>query len=79
MKRPTLATRYANANKAQENPYGILIAGLLFVIVVVLSLWGLNERWVFIARSAHTHHLILADETTLWWFLLHGTDNHLVQ
>ena len=37
MKRPTLATRYANANKAQENPYGILIAGLLFVIVVVLS------------------------------------------
>jgi hypothetical protein len=37
MKRPSLATRYANANKAQENPYGILIAGLLFVIVVVLS------------------------------------------
>lgn len=37
MKRPTLATRYANANKAQENPYGIQIAGLLFVIVVVLS------------------------------------------
>ena len=37
MKRPTLATRYANANKAQENPYGILIAGLLFVIAVVLS------------------------------------------
>ena len=33
MKRPTLATRYANANKAQENPYGILIAGLLFVIL----------------------------------------------
>lgn len=37
MKRPTLATRYENANKAQENPYGIAVTAVLFLIVVVMS------------------------------------------
>jgi hypothetical protein len=37
MKRPTLATHCANTNKPEENLNGIRFAGLLFVIVVVLS------------------------------------------